>query len=245
MHNAHIFADFCEKTLDLHTQLNVNGRTDPNLTFYKSLPICIVDAVFSIGVNYASVEKATNSFLTYFGLSIPREAACGPEYSISDFIRHMESFPSFEIAAAQGFRNRQRTSSVNGILKAEACYAVAKVFHAHGIETLADFRGCANKSALDADILKVKGQSSGIMLKYLYMLVGDADEVKPDRHMINFVRKVFPDITMAAKDHPEVAAVIKQAVAILLPKYPTLTPRFLDYLIWDHMRLESTKASAK
>ena len=27
------------------------------MTFYKSLPICIIDAVFSIGVNYQSVVK--------------------------------------------------------------------------------------------------------------------------------------------------------------------------------------------
>ena len=229
------FVNYCEAELELHEKLIVQGKKDPNETFYKSLPICIMDAVFSIGVNYKSVEKATNTFMKHFNLKIPRTYPVDNEYTICDFLQDMDTFASFEEAAKMGFNNRQRTSSVNGILKAEACYRVAEVFKKHDINTLAEFNAYQNKPALDADILKVKGQSSGIMLKYLYMLAGKADEVKPDRHMVNFMRQVFPELTMATKDHNEIKKIMQETVSALKPKYPQLTARFLDYLVWEHM----------
>ncbi len=234
------FADFCDITLNLHEQLIVNGRRDPNETFYKSLPICIVDAVFSIGVNYKSVERATSAFMSHFHLNISRSTAGENEYTIRDFLKSMNSFTSFEEAAEFGFCNRQRTSSRGGILKAEACYHVAKVFEKHGIDTLGDFNAYPNKSALDADICNVKGQGSGIMLKYLYMLAGKADEVKPDRHVISFMTIAFPQLTMDVKHHEWLKTEMEEAVKVLQPKYPQLTVRFLDFLIWEYQSKNAT-----
>jgi hypothetical protein len=157
----------------------------------------------------------------------------------------MNKFSSFDEAATTGFKNKQRTSSRNGILKAEACYRVAKVFKSHDINTLEDFRNYTNKPALDKDILKVRGQSSGIMLKYLYMLAGDSKEAKPDRHMANFIRGIYPHISMATKHHDEIKTIMKDAVASLQTTYPNLTVRFLDYLIWEHMKNKSQKKKTK
>ena len=234
--NIYEFAAFCETELDLHDKLVVKKLTDPNKTFYKSLPVCIIDAVFSIGVKYQHVEKAEKAFFDYFDLSISRTYPIVNEYTINDFINDMDTFNSFEEAAKFGFNNRQRTSSRNGILKAEACYLVAKVFQNHNINTLEDFNNYSNKSELDADILKVKGQSSGIMLKYFYMLAGKENEVKPDRHMVNFMKKVFPHLTISTKDHPEIKMIMEETVKELKVRYPQLTERFLDVLIWDYMR---------
>lgn len=230
------FVSLCEKELDLHQKSIIEKRTDPNETFYKSLPICIIDAVFSIGVKYQSVEKATNSFFNYFNLDISRTLPVENEYTISSFINDMDTFNSFEEAAEKGFNNRQRTSTTNGILKAEACYRVAEAFKKHNINTLDDFNSYPNKTALDLDILKVQGQGSGIMLKYLYMLAGKTNEVKPDRHMVNFMKKVFPSLSMDNKDHQEIKEIMKETVLILNNQYPQLTERFLDVLIWEHMR---------
>jgi hypothetical protein len=51
-----------------------------------------------------------------------------------------------------------------------------------------------------------------------------------------YVKKVFPHLTMSPKDHPEIKKIITETVLGLKPKYPQLTERFLDVLIWDHMR---------
>lgn len=238
--NNPTFVVYCESELDLYQKLVIERKIDPNLTFYKSLPLCIIDAVFSIGVKYTSVMKAEENFIFYFNLNIDREYPLkNDEYTIEKFINDMNKFPSFDEAATTGFKNKQRTSSRNGILKAEACYHVAKVFGNHNINTLDDFRNYTNKPALDKDILKVKGQSSGIMLKYLYMLAGDSNEAKPDRHMANFVRNIYPHISMTTKHHDEIQKIMKDAVAILQSTYPNLTVRFLDYLIWEHMKNKS------
>ena len=233
------FIAYCENKLDFQQKLIVNKETDPNETFYKSLPLCIIDAVFSIGIKYQSVVNAEDNFIRYFNLDIAKnnsELLEKEEYTISDFIKHIDSFDGyFEAVAKEAFHDTHRTSSKNGILKAEACYLVAKVFEKHRIDTLNDFSKYANKSDLDADILKVKGQGSGIMLKYLYMLAGKSDEIKPDRHMINFVKSVFPDIK-GEKDYPKIIEIIKEALKQLKDKYPMLTERFLDVLIWDYMR---------
>ena len=229
------FADYCESTLRLHDKLIVNGETDPNQTFYKSLPLCIMDAVFSIGVNYNSVVKAENNFLKHVGLNVSRTSTQN-EYTVGQFLAHMGEAPDFEQIAAEVYKNKQRTSSSKGILKAEAVYRVVKVFEKHGIDTLEDFQSSHDRAGLDADILAVKGQGSGIMLKYLYMLAGDADEVKPDRHMVNFMKGIFPHLTMAIKHHAEIKNIMREAVDALKVKYPQLTPRFLDFLIWDYQR---------
>ena len=233
------FVTYCENTLDLHQKLIVNKKTDPNETVYKSLPLCIIDAVFSIGIKYQSVINAEKNFIEYFKLDIATkdsELLGKGEYTISKFIKDIDSFGGcFAAVAKDAFHDRHRTSSKNGILKAEACYLVAKVFQKHKINTLEDFRKYKNKDSLDNEIKQVKGQSSGIMLKYLYMLAGKSDEIKPDRHMINYVKSVFPGIK-GEKDYPEIIKIIKEAVRQLKGKYPMLTERFLDVLIWDYMR---------
>lgn len=233
--NISKFIAYCETELDLQNRLIVNKEKDPNETFYKSLPVCIIDAVFSIGVKYQHVENAEKAFFKYFNLNISREYSDKNEYTIEDFIKNMETFSSFEEAAKKGFKNSQRTSSTNGILKAEASYLVAKVFQKHKINTLEDFRKYKNKDSLDNEIKQVKGQSSGIMLKYLYMLAGKSDEIKPDRHMVNFMKTLFPHIR-DKKDYPEIIEIIKETIKHLKPQYPMLTERFLDVLIWEYMR---------
>ena len=236
MNNLTNFISICETELDLYQKLVVDKKTDPNLTFYKSLPLCIIDAVFSIGVKYTSVMKAEDNFISYFKLNIPRTHPMNNEYTIDKFISDMDSIDSFKKAATDVFKNSHRTSSRNGILKAEACYLVAKVFQKHKINTLDNFNNYTNKPALDTDILNVKGQQSGIMLKYLYMLAGDSNLIKPDRHMVRFINKEFPNLTMDAKDHAAIKNIIEQTVSVLSVKYPNLTPRFLDYLIWEYMK---------
>ena len=233
--NISKFIAYCETELDLQNRLIVNKEKDPNETFYKSLPVCIIDAVFSIGVKYQNVENAEKAFFKYFNLNISREYSDKNEYTIEDFIKNMETFSSFEEAAKKGFKNSQRTSSTNGILKAEASYLVAKVFQKHKINTLEDFRKYKNKDSLDNEIKQVKGQSSGIMLKYLYMLAGKSDEIKPDRHMVNFMKTLFPHMR-DKKDYPEIIEIIKETIKHLKPQYPMLTERFLDVLIWEYMR---------
>ena len=209
-----------------------NGE-DPFKTFYKSLPICILDAVFSIGVRYSSVINVVKNYMCTFGLSISKTKADSNEHTINDFLANIAKYDTIEAFSKDALHNMQRTSSRNGILKAEACKEVALVCQKRGINTLHDFNEYVDKSGLDKDIKAVRGQSSGIMLKYLYMLAGDESRVKPDRHVIRFIKETC-DVQKLSDD--DVQAIMTGAVERLRPRYPKITVRYLDNLIWEYQR---------
>ena len=50
------------------------------------------------------------------------------------------------------------------------------------------------------------------------------------------MKKVFPHLTISTKDHPEIKMIMEETVKELKVRYPQLTERFLDVLIWDYMR---------
>ena len=220
-------AQKCRETLDL-------SRTDPNCRFPKSLPICLIEAVFSIAANNTSSQNTYLSYMRYY--HIHSEEATGiilPEHTIDEFIDHVESFRDIHEFTDAVLKNHQRTSSKNGILKSEAVYEIAKVLQKYQINSLADFQGCSGERYcnLEKEILNIKGQSSGIMLKYLHMLAGSENTVKPDRMLMRFINSVNPEVTI-----DDAQALISDCVSLLKKDNQNVTPRLLDYLIWDYQR---------
>ena len=221
------FADYCER------KLSIAGKSDPNLDFYKSLPLCILDAVYSIGVKYSSTAKVTERYIKHYELDISRDVAGSNEHTIKDFLKNINDAGGAKEFSEKIVINRQRTSSRKGILKAEACELVAKVFESHGINTLSDFANYDKKDELDKDILAVHGQSSGVMLKYLKMLCGNNNLIKPDRMVKRFVAGFSSTIT---SDEELQELVSRAATEVLKLKYPNMRPRLLDYLIWEYQK---------
>ena len=58
-----VLAKACETLSDLE-----NLRLSPGY-YYDSLPLCVIDAVFSIGVRYTSTQKTVKNYCDYFGLT--------------------------------------------------------------------------------------------------------------------------------------------------------------------------------
>lgn len=196
----------CVESLDL-------SRTDPNRIFPKSLPICILEAVFSIAANNTSSKNTYTNYMNYYNI-IPDEKSgiIRPEHTIKEFIENVESFKSIDEFTDVVLKNHQRTSSKNGILKSEAVYEIAKVFQKYKIDTLTDLQHCSGEQRcnLEKEILSVKGQSSGIMLKYLYMLAGNENMIKSDRMLMRFINSVNNDITIE-----DAQAIIDECVSLL------------------------------
>ena len=71
--------------------------------------------------------------------------------------------------------DRQRTSSRNGILKAEACELFACALWEGGIEDFNDLSEARLANA-EARVLAIRGQGSGLSFSYFKMLAGDDDE---------------------------------------------------------------------
>jgi hypothetical protein len=154
---------------------------------YASLPLCIIDAVFSIGVKYASTKLVPPRWAEAQIPAWPiyRRGAI-IEHSISDFLKALDSLPSDRLAASV-FKNRQRTSSKNGILKAEAVRQFAMALRDSGVERFSDCKGVATLEAAEALVRQtIKGQRSGMSFDYFRILVGQ-ETVKADRMVCRFV----------------------------------------------------------
>ena len=148
-------AEQCDALLDLANA----SLTDEH--FYQSLPLCVMDAVFSIGVKYESVKKVVTRYCDTFGFE------------------RLRSGPTFE-----------------------------------------------------AEVQQIPGQKSGIALGYFYMLTGSEDVIKPDRMILRFLEAALGrGVTV-----PEARMLLAEASRVLEVQYRQMTPRLLDYLIWQYQR---------
>jgi len=209
--------------------------------FYAHLPLCVINAVFSIGVRYEATKRVVQRYCDHFGLqrvrpnlhSLPPRASQQPlTVFISEVARHgVESFTD------DVFANRQRTSTRNGILKTEAAWRFAQALLDNDVNYLQDIPAVVNSPQLDAAISTIPGQSSGISLSYFFMLAGSDELVKPDR----MIRGFLQDTLNRSVSPKEAQTLLTDACAVLRRPYPTLTPRLLDSCIW---RRESGRRKA-
>ena len=211
---------------------------------YSCLPLCLIDAIYSIGVRYTSTKKVVERYYNRYNI----KAFCDKhemvefdkKHTLSNLIEKIEGYKKYENGFARFaediLKNKQRTSSRNGILKIEAVYECAKILRDAGVEKISDF----NEKMYDvkvADEIKkkycqVKGQGSGISLDYLKMLCGRTDVIKPDRHILRFLNR-FSEDEISVHEAPDMMKDILQKLSM---DYPTLDLRTLDYIIWEYMK---------
>jgi hypothetical protein len=207
--------------------------------FYASLPLCVIDAVYSIGVRYESVQNVVARYCAHFDLrrvrkdrtSLPDPAE---QESISAFCAKAKVIGPDRMAA-EVFRNRQRTSTRSGILKSEAVQCFAQTLRAHGVEYLQDVPTTFSNPAFKRDIRNIPGQGSGISLHYFWMLTGSDGWIKPDRMVLRFLESVLG----RAVSTTEAQDLLGAASDRIRTRHPHLTPRLLDYLVWEYQRKQS------
>jgi hypothetical protein len=195
---------------------------------YSHLPICVIDAVFSIGVRYQSVTNTINKFCNY--LKIDKFSAT-EELTVSEFLILMEGV-SIQSITENIFANRQRTSATNGILKTEAVILFHQTLQKFHIESLNDIKLLANTNQLEEAIKLIPGQRSGISFKYFLMLAGSDDLIKPDRMIFRFLESQgIKGVTL-----DEIQTLFSSVVKQMNSTGFNLTPRKLDNLIWNYQR---------
>lgn len=211
---------------------------------YHSLSLCVIDAVFSIGVRYAGVQAVVQNYCDHF--SLPR-LRTNPSHcpSTEDQTPLSVLCQQFEKLGVQHmaevvFDNRQRTSTRSGISKADAVWRFAQVLTSHQVEYFQDLGPGLPEAALDA-IRLIKGQGSGISLEYFLMLAGDGNRIKPDRMVLRFLE----DALQRGVTVTEAPALLRGTLQNLRGDFPDLSLRALDYLIWQWQRqATSTDPSA-
>ena len=202
---------------------------------YHSLSLCVIDAVFSIGVRYAGVQAVVQNYCDHF--SLPRLRS-----DPFNWLTREEQIPlsmlcqQFETLGVQHMAevvvdNRQRTSTCNGISKAEAVWRFAQALRSHRVEYFQDLEQGLPEAAVDA-VRAVKGQGSGISLEYFLMLAGDGNRIKPDRMVLRFLEDALErGVTVA-----EAPVLLQGTLQNLRGDFPDLSLRALDYLIWQWQR---------
>ncbi|MGX5858744.1 hypothetical protein ACWKW6_34150 [Dyadobacter jiangsuensis] len=231
-------AQFCNEHLALKQPILSKSY------YYQSLPICVIDAVFSIGVRYSGVEKVVDNFCSYIKIKKFRDRGSNfPEvkdqYSVNEFINDYSQVDSADLAN-NVFKSRQRTSSRGGILKADAAKQWMHVLSRYSIDNFQDLNTKLGLEAgeldgLEQDIRLIRGQGSGISLGYFYMLAGRDNFIKPDRMIMRFLRNRFGNDRISVAD----AANLIDALVKRLRRdytYHDLTVRDLDHAIWNFQR---------
>lgn len=223
-------ANYCKAKLDLgHIELGAEYG-------YDNLALCVIDAVYSIGVNYASTRNTVARFCAYLRANIGGFAGEIPndsEFSIGDLVALYKKH-SLEFMATHVYQNLQRTSTRNGIPKAEAVLRVAQVLQKYAVNQIADMEKAINNPVFEDDFKKIPGQTSGVSLHYFYMLTGIETEIKPDRMVIRFIESALGRAVKMEECHPLLVEVCRR----LGSDFPDLNPRSLDHAIWQFQRVQ-------
>lgn len=225
---AQLVAEAARARLDLAT-----ARLRPEHD-YASLPFCVIDAVFSIAARYEAVTKPT--VVRFAQAQVPEWPLYGRgvcvEHSVSDAIGSLDPFSPGELANTV-FKNRQRTSTRNGIRKAEASLLFMKALLNAGIDRYSDLTA-ERLMAAEVDIRKVPGQN--VSYDYFVLLAG-GQTVKPDRMIVRFVADAVgvPMVTPAVAKEATIGA-----ARILQNEFRHVDVRLLDSEIWSY---ESARAA--
>lgn len=212
----------CEDRLDL------DGVEPPD--GYGHAALCVIDAVFSIGVNYGQVKQVVARYARH--ADIPDHGTRGVpadgERTVADLVADYDAM-GWEALMDDVFRNRTWTStSGTRKRKAEAVGDFARVLHRHGVDSVADVTADL-PTAVKRDVVAIPGQRSGLSWFYFLMLAGADEYVKADRHIRAFVDSAVGRTTSA----PEAARLVREAAHALRDRgRGGLTPVLLDHRMW-------------
>jgi hypothetical protein len=192
---------------------------------YDSVALALIDAIWSMGVRYQGVLNVIARY-TAARIEGGGDAKVDAPEDLLAFIDGCGSPDAF----AEAVKNRQRTSSRSGILKAEAVQKAAAVLASHDVSTPEQLRGLDADAlaATEADWCGIEGQGSGLSWEYFQMLCGISG-VKADRHIRRFVAEAL-DVREA-----QVSAADARALVIAASDELGTDWRVADYAIWNEM----------
>jgi hypothetical protein len=189
--------------------------------YHQSVGLSILDSIWSMGVNY---HKHVVPVVCRYRAFRIGEGADPEKDSADDLVSVFDGVGGVEGFINRIAENRQRTSTVSGILKADAVLLAAQGIQKLGLATPADV--VRSQDAVEAFWLTIKGQGSGISFGYFMMLLGQ-DGIKPDRMIIRFLEKA-----LASKVSTDEAREMLAEVALKL----SLSQIQLDHAIWNYQR---------
>jgi hypothetical protein len=209
------FAQYCERSFDLHLQSEYE---------YRSLSVCILDCVYSLRARY--FEVTVPLIERYAALYMDGNSSASGD-TVSMMLQRMDAAGGPETFAQNVLHNRQKLGGKRKIPKEMICYQLAGYLRDLHIETIEDFRNFESQEILEIVIRAVNGLGDA-GVNYLFMLAGDPDRCKPDVHIHHCIK----DACGCDISNEECQELFSDAVKLLQPQYPNLTVRGLDGVIW-------------
>ena len=190
--------------------------------YYHSLPICILDDIFSLQAKYETMTLPTvKRFANHF---LNGDIYAGG-YLIDNFIADLEK-EGLSNVMNNILNNRQ---VVGGRRKIEVCYDVAKKLQKLRIQTMEDFGAFEDEEYLTFCLRSIKGVGDAA-IDYLFMMAGDSNRVKPDIHIHHCIKDAIGhDVS-----NEECQKLFREVSESIKNEYPFATPRFLDGIVWTY-----------
>jgi hypothetical protein len=152
------------RTIDATRLRNANSD---NMFPYAAVPLCTIDAIFSIQWKYKHVWKFVGKWAKRHGWELCRWRAQqnGEQHTTSDFLSLMEPYGNrfSEIADHEFTHHKIPAGKPTEILKAEAVVRFARVFKGFGIETLDEALEIGRSSKVRSEIEKIPGHGPGVI----------------------------------------------------------------------------------
>ena len=209
------FTEYCEHSFLLEESKGFQ---------YRSLSVCLIDCVYSLRARYHSVTLPIVDRYAAIYMGGDRNAAGD---TVSMLLRRMDEVGGPAKFADQVLRNHQKLGGRGKIPKENVCYQLAQYLKYLHIETLEDFQNFQSQELLEIVVRAVKGLGDA-GANYLFMLAGDDNRCKPDVHIHQCIR----DSCGCDISNEECQILFTEAVQHLHGKYPGLTVRGLDGIIW-------------
>jgi len=221
------FAEHCRPLVERARAAHPEGSLLGREYGYASVPFCVIDSVFSLGVRYKQVENVVARFAEKSGWA----PFSGPEHTVLEFLNlEAEERSNHDLFSNQG-RVFQRADAPH---KRDIVFDFAQVLCDHGVNDMTTAAEAANDAALDADLRLLPGQGQGTAVKYFFMLAGNEDLVKPDRMLTRFVNAYLGKTGRGLGESLEPNSI--QDLFQTTAKSLGVTPRELDHLVWNHQR---------
>lgn len=187
----------------------------------NSLALCVLDSIWSIGVNY---DRHVVSLLARYRKIATDSGRNADADTPDDLVTTVERCGGPD-AFAELVRSRHRTSSKNGILKAQAVLEAGQLLRANNIATARDLT--TREAQVKPGWYRIRGQGSGVSWKYFLMLAG-IDGIKPDRMIHGFITEAL-GVTVT---NDEAVNLLTRVQRDWPGPRPTLLE--LDHAIWRH-----------
>ncbi len=214
MNNEEKLLKYCQRNLNFK-KLN---QWPPEEYLYEHLSLCVVDAVFSINAKYESVKNIIKRIRMLDVLSSLLGFKAWTDGQ-SDSVLETKYFNRSKIA--------QR-------LKVDILKDFVKILLKFKFYKKSDFINFINRQELENELKGIRGIGE-TTISYFFMLSGDENTIKPDRHVKKFIADGL-NIPLNQVNEDYARNILEKVLSHLKKENNLLSLRSLDHLIWNFQR---------